>query len=548
MEEMIRELEEWRAKYLMLESETSALKDETSQLKLLVKYYEEQLKHAKRKQFAASSEHPGQKILFLFDEAENEAERRKPEPEIEEINYKRRKWTGKREEDLSGLPVERVEHTVPEEERICPSCGNEMHVMGHDVRRELEIIPAQVKIVEHVTEVCSCRNCERNETAVPIIKAPLPEPPIKGSIASAGTLAHIAVQKYVNAVPLYRQQQELFLNGAILSRQTMANWMIYCSINWLEPLYDLMKVRLLEETVLHADETVLQVLKEPGRASRTQSYMWLYRTGAESGVQIAIFEYQETRSSSHPKRFLGDWIGYLHTDGYAGYHCLPPDITVVGCWAHARRKFFDALKIIPPEGRADSPSRMGLDYCDRLFRLEREFKQRKLEPEERHKARLEQSLPIAEEFFSWASSVCHLPSSLFGKAIRYALAQKAYLERVFLDGRLELSNNRAERIIKPFAIGRKNWLFSCSPKGAKASSVIYSIIETAKENKLKPFEYLKHIFVTMPNIPKESYPALLPWSKDIPACCKRTPADDSAVSPTTENIAELAEATSAAGE
>jgi transposase len=535
MEEMIRELEEWRAKYLALESKasalmdkTAALKDETSRLKFLVKYYEEQLKHAKRKQFAASSEHPGQKILF--DEAENEADRRKPEPEIEEINYTRRKWTGKREEDLSGLPVERVEHTVPEEERICPSCGGEMHVMGHDVRRELEIIPAQVRIVEHVTEVCSCRNCERNSTEVPIIKAPLPEPPIKGSIASAGTLAHIMVQKYVNAVPLYRQQQELFLNGAILSRQTMANWMIYCSERWLEPLCDLMKARLLEERVLHADETVLQVLKEPGRASRTQSYMWLYRTGAKSGVQIAIFDYQETRSSSHPKRFMRDWKGYLHTDGYAGYHSLPPDITVVGCWAHARRKFFDALKTIPVEERMDSPSRTGLEYCDRLFRLERAFKKQKLKPEERHAARLEQSRPIAGEFFSWASSAGHLPNSLFGKAIHYALEQKAYLERVFLDGRLELSNNRAERSIKPFVIGRKNWLFSCSPKGAKASSMIYSIIETAKENGLKPFEYLKHIFMTMPNIPVESYPTLLPWSEDIPDGCRRTPADEGAIS------------------
>jgi transposase len=393
--------------------------------------------------------------------------------------------------------------------------------MGHsEPRREIEIIPAQVKVIEHVREVYSCRNCERTGTSVPVIKAPMPEPVIKGSVASPSAVAHIMVQKYVNATPLYRQELDFTTNGFILARQTMANWMIYCSEHWLEPLYEKMKSRLLEEEVLHADETVLQVLKEPGRKSRSESFMWLYRTSGVSPVPVVIYEYQETRSSSHPKRFLGNFKGYLHTDGYTGYHCLSPDIKVVGCWAHARRKFDEAVKSAPPDKRTGLPSQKGLEFCNKLFGLERDYKEKKLKPEERHKARLERSKPVSDAMFAWAASVGALPKSALGKAIHYLLEQRPYLENVFLDGRLELSNNRAERSIRPFVIGRRNWLFSATPKGARASSVIYSIIGTAKENGLKPFDYLKHIFESMPNITDEEYDSLLPWSKALPDHCR----------------------------
>jgi hypothetical protein len=249
------------------------------------------------------------------------------------------------------------------------------------------------------------------------------------------------VQKYVNAMPLYRQEQEFIMNGFMLSRQTMANWMIYSSEHWLEPLYERMKVLMLEENVLHADETVLQVLREEGRKSRANSYMWLYRTGEAPSHPIVIYEYQETRSSSHPKKFLEKFKGYLHTDGYQGYHVLPPDIRVVGCWAHARRKFDEAVKSAPPEKRAGLPSQRGLDFCNMLFRLEHEYE--KLKPEERHKARLERSKPLVDKFYAWANSVSALPKSALGRALHYALEQRPYLENVFLDGRLELSNNRA---------------------------------------------------------------------------------------------------------
>jgi transposase len=500
------------------------LEKEVAELKVLVKYYEEQFRLLQHKRFGRSSEKmsPGQRELPLFDETENEADAHKPEPTVEQVTtYTRRKRIGKREEDLSDLPAETVTHTLPEEERICPECGEPMHVMGHsEPRKEIEIIPAQIKVIEHVQEVYSCRNCERVGTSVLVVKASMPEPVIKGSIASPSAVAHIMTQKYVNAMPLYRQELELITNGFILSRQTMANWMIYCSGHWLEPLYERMKSLLLKEDVLHSDDTVLQVLKEPGRASRTNSFMWLYMTGIFAAVSIVLYEYQPTRSSSHPRKFLGGFKGYLHTDGYSGYHCLPPDIAVVGCWAHVRRKFDEALKAAPPDTRDSTPSQKGLEFCNKLFSLEREYAEKKLAPEKRYEARLEHSKPVFDAMYAWALTVGALPKSLLGKALCYLLEQRPYLENVFKDGRLELSNNRAERNIRPFVIGRKNWLFSATPKGAKASAVIYSIIRTAKTNNLKPFEYLKYIFETMPNISPDLYDSLLPWSETIPAHCK----------------------------
>jgi len=492
------------------------------ELEALVKYYEELYRLHQHRKFGSSSEKTHPEQLSLFDEAENEAGKQRTEPSVEQITYTRRRGREKQEEEiLPDLPVETVEHALPEVERICPECSSELHVMGHDTRRELKIIPAQVTIVEHVREVYACRNCERAATSVPIIKAPMPESVIKGSAASPSSVAHIITQKYVNAVPLYRQEQEFLMNGILLSRQTMANWLIRSSEDWLWPLYEQMRLELLREEVLHADETTLQVLKEPGKSSRSVSYMWLYRTSGCASRPIVLYEYQPTRSSVHPKVFLKEFQGYLHTDGYSGYHALPSEVKIVGCWAHARRKFDEAIKGAPPESRASLVAKKGFEFCNELFRLEREYE--KLRPDERYEGRLKHSKPISDAIFEWADTVGVLPKSLLGKAVHYLLSQKVYLEKVFKDGRLELSNNRAERSIKPFVIGRKNWLFSATPKGAEASSVIYSIIETAKENGLKPFKYLEYLFETMPNLLAEKIELLLPWSETLPARCRAKP-------------------------
>jgi transposase len=488
-------------------------------LEALIKYYEEQFKLSKIRQFGSLSEKGALTEQYcLFDEVENTANPQEPEPELEEITYTRRKRVGKREDDLSNLPIEVVKHKLPEEEQICSICGGALHEMGHDTRRELEIIPAQVKVIEHERTVYSCRNCEKTGDHVEIVKAPTPLPVIKGSLASPSAVAHIMTQKYVMCSPLYRQEKDWERQGLFLSRQTMANWVIRCSEDWLEPLYERMHEILLKSRVLHSDETRIQVLKEPGRAPTTNSFMWLYRTSGDTDRHIVLFEYQPTRSASHPKLFLDGFTGILHTDGYAGYHTLS-DITVIGCWVHARRKFADALKVIPESERISSTAQEALKSIGYLFHLEGKWEN--LNPDERYRQRIEESKPIAEKFFEWLATLMVLPKSAMGKAVGYALEQRQWMMNVYIDGRAEISNNRAENAVRPFTLGRKNWLFCNTVKGAKASAVVYSIIETAKENSLKPYEYLKFLLKTIPNIvSRAELDSLLPWGEAVPECCR----------------------------
>ena len=299
-------------------------------------------------------------------------------------------------------------------------------------------------------------------------------------------------------IPLYRQEQEWKRQGIELSRQTMSNWLLRASEEWLEPLYDSLRQKLLSGQVLHADETTLQVLREPGKSAQSKSYMWLYRTSGDAKIPIVLLEYRESRKAEHPKEFLRDWQGYLHADGYAGYHSLPSKITVVGCWAHARRKFDEALKSMPEKSRQDSGALVGKKYCDMLFSIEKDLAG--ISPEERHAKRLEQAKPVLGEFWAWLDcQVSNLGKNTFGKAVRYTLDQWKWLENYLLDGRLEISNNRAERSIKPFVVDRKNFLFANTPRGAQASATIFSIIETAKENGLNPNDYLSFIFRNAPN-------------------------------------------------
>lgn len=333
-----------------LVSENAELKNRITELEALVKYYEEQFRLAKHKQFGASSEKSEYDIdqINLFNEAEATADEKATEPELIEVekHYRRRKRSAN-DRMPEDLPVEIIEHELPSDEQICSECGGALHVMGRETLRELKIIPAQAVIVEHRQHIYSCRCCEKNSDHTPIVKAEMPEPVIKGSFASAETVAYIMTQKFVMSVPLYRQEQEWNRVGIMLSRQTMSNWLIRCARDWLEPLYDRLKKRLLEREVLHADETTLQVLHEPGKSAQSKSYMWLYRTSGDTDKPVVLYEYQPDRKWERPETFLKGFSGYLHADGYEGYHNLPDNITVVGCWAHMRRKFDEAMKTLP---------------------------------------------------------------------------------------------------------------------------------------------------------------------------------------------------------
>ncbi|MDQ1274747.1 MAG: transposase [Euryarchaeota archaeon] len=505
----------------ILQAENELLREEKANLEMKLKWFEDQYCLHQQKLFGRSSEKisPGQ--LSLFNEAESESKPEVPEPTVEEITYKRKKKQGHREEMLKELPVETIEYHLPEEEQTC-DCGTKLHIMSKEIRKELKIVPAQVSVVEHVQYVYACRDCEKNNTNTTVKTAPMPKPALPGSIGSSSAIAYVMNEKFVKSIPLYRQEQEWERLGVDISRQTMANWMIKSSNKWLKPIYDRMHEHMLQKEILHADETTLQVLKEPGRNADSTSYMWLYRTGRE-GPAIILYDYQTTRAGKHPSKFLKEFKGYLHVDGYDGYN-LVSKVKLVGCWTHARRYFVDALKVMPPRKDNDklTATEEGLAFCNKFFEIEKGLHD--VSAKERYEGRLKKSRPVLDNFKAWLKNKrpSVLPKSPLGKAIQYCLNQWDKLSAFLLDGRLEIDNNRSERSIKPFVIGRKNWLFSNTPKGATSSAMIYSLVETAKENGLNPFEYLKFLFDKLPNIDifdKNALDEFMPWSTTLPEHC-----------------------------
>lgn len=506
-----------------IEDKCLMLEQKVEELTIKLNWYEEQFRLSKQNRFGASSEKIDHNQISLFDEAEQEADSKLKEPDLVEVTYKRRKKTSKNDKILEELPIEVIEYRLSEDEQICPKCGEKLHEMSKEVRRELKIIPAQVKVVEHIRYIYSCRNCEKNDIETPVITAKMPAAVLPGSFVSPSLMSFAMNRKYSEAIPLYRQEQQFKNFGIDLSRQTLANWMIHGSEDWLSSIYNRMHEYLLKQDILHADETTLQVLNEEGRKAESKSYMWLFMTG-RTAPQIILYDYETTRASKHPCKFLKGFKGYVHADGYAGYNNIP-NVTIVGCWAHARRKFKEAIIAMPNKTSITSTTaEEGLKYCNKLFKIERDLSE--VTDEDRYKLRLEQSKPVLNAFLSWLNikSKQVLPKSALGKAISYCKNQWKKLEAFLLDGRLEISNNRGEREIKPFVIGRKNWLFSNTPKGATTSAVIYSVIETAKANELNPFYYLTYLFEQLPNIDiknLEQLDDLLPWSNKLPDICRK---------------------------
>ncbi|MBD2846560.1 IS66 family transposase [Paenibacillus sp. IB182496] len=507
-----------------LQTNTRALEQQVAELSAKVKWYEEQFRLAQHKRFGASSEktHPDQMSLDLFNEAEVEASAETPDPETEKVTYTRKKPVS-RQAKLEVLDVETVTHTLPAEEQVCHCCGGALHEMSSQTRNEITVIPAEVKVTRHVRSVYSCRQCEREGIHSPVVNAPMPQPVYPGSLASPSALAYVMSQKYVDSQPLYRQEQQFARMGLTLSRQTMANWLIYGSEQWLSCVMQQMQEQLRQRDILHADETRVQVLQEPGKAATSDSYMWLYRSG-RIGPEIICFEYQPSRKGVHPRDALAGFKGYLHVDGYPGYHKVK-DVTLVGCWAHARRYYDEALKALP--AGTDSSGTMaaqGLAFCNQLFAIEREL--REVTPEARKQGRQEKSVPVLTAYAVWLKQqkARMVPKSKLGQAVTYSLNQWEKLQAFLLDGRLEIDNNRSERAIKPFVIGRKNWLFANTPRGAKASATIYSVMETAKANGLHPTRYLTYLFEQLPQLADPQDAAqiepFLPWSPQLPLHCR----------------------------
>jgi transposase len=499
---------------------------EYKELKLQNQWLLEQLGLAKKRQFGASSEKANEEVMeqldMTFGRTFNEAEantfgtKSATQEQIQIKAHARKRQSGSVEDVVpEGTPVEVVEHRLSDEERICAVCGSEMVEIGKEVRRSLKMKPARFWVKEDVYYTYACKNCEKETDEANILKTPKEPVICPGSFASPEAVAHIMAQKFVMYSPLYRLEQEFGRQGLKLSRQTMSNWMLNVTDTWLKPIYDVLHQKLCQEKVLHGDETTLQVLRESGKAATSKSYMWLYRTSGCAEHPIVLYEYQPNRKAENAAEFLKGFSGWLHADGYQGYHKLSENIRVVGCWAHARRKFDEALNALDKDARKGSLAATGECYCSRLFQLEETFAE--LPPEERYDKRLEQEKPVLDALLAWANETSGkaAPKSALGKALHYLLEQWPYLIRYLEDGRLELSNNRAERSIKPFVMGRKNWLFANTPAGAQSSAVIYSLIETAKESGLDPYRYLLWVL--------ESAPALAQADEDwaeklIPAC------------------------------
>ena len=524
------DFEALKTDYAALSAKHAALEANYTEVNGKLSWLLEQLSSNNRKLYGQSSEKSAYDQIGVFGDrladtfvTNREAPGTEPAAAPQKQKPKKQGEMGSRLPE--GLPVETIEIKLSEDQQQCPDGHGPMRVIGKEVvRREVKITPASVTIVEYVRYSYSCPPCEEtSDEPVNIVKPELPPQVIKGSMCAPETLAHIAVEKCVMGVPIYRQEQAWKRDGIPFTRQTMGNWMVRGGEDYLSPIYDRLHWQLCQHKLLHSDATVLQVLREPGKPPQSDSQMWVYRTSGDARHQIILFDYQPDKTQGRPRDFLAGFEGYLITDGSSSYNGLPDSIILCGCLNHCRSGFVDALRAIKnEEERVGSLALIGRDYCDDLFKIEREIKDQSFD--KRYEVRNKKAKPILDEFRDWLDSVQPYvaPKSKIGGAINYSINQWECLIRYLLDGRIECSNNRAERSVKPFVINRKNFLFATSVAGARATAVYHSFTETAKENGLDSFRYLTHIFKTAAGVNlrenEDMVISLLP--ENAPEICK----------------------------
>ena len=486
------------------------LENRYDSLQLDNQFLKEEVRILRHRLFGARSEKwcPPVGSSVLFNDVEKEAaEPPKEEPSTPVEGHSRKKPC--RKPLPEEMPRVEIVHDLPEAEKTCPADGTELKLIGEDVSEQLDIIPATIQVLRHRRLKYACPCCSQH-----VATAPLPPQPLPKSMASAGLLANITVAKYQNALPLYRQETIFQEIGVDLPRQTMARWMVECS-ELVSPLVERMKETLLGSSVLHCDETVVQVLKEKGRAPQTNSYMWVLASGADI-PPCYYFEYHPSRSKEAANALLNGFQGYLHVDGYLGYNalCSTGAVTRVGCFAHARRKFDETLKAGSSNGTGIASK--ALEKISELYEIERAIKESP--PDERNRIRQERSKPLLSCLHEWATSVLPSvpPKSKLGMALRYLLDEWPNLIRYVDHPGLSIDNNRAENAIRPFVTGRKNWLFSATPAGATASSRLYSLVTSAQANGHIPYLYLRDVYQEMAKLrekgSKEDLDRLLPWN------------------------------------
>ena len=477
----------------------------------------------RKKLFGSSSEKrvidfPGQ--LNLFNEAELEQDPSIAETEelaaiLPEETPKKRKTRATDAERFKGIPVIKKYIDIPEEDKTCPVCSTPLVKIGEEfVRRELVFIPAKLKVVEIYSFNYSCPECSKRD--IPVIKKGKDEKPhMLYGMASAGTVAWVMYQKFCNSLPYCRQEKDWKQYGAAITRATMANWVIRNSEAFFRPMYEYFHRKLLERNFLMADETPLQVLHEEGRRAQTKSYMWLFRSGEDGGIPIILYKYSPTRAGDNAVEFLQEFNGYLMCDGYSGYNKVS-NAKRTACWAHIRRYLTDAI----PKGKQldyTQPSVQGMMYINQLFHLEDVIKAEHSSFDAIKKARLEKEKPIVEGFLSWLDKQNPVRGSRMDKAVTYIQNRRDYLMTYLEDGRCSFSNNLSENAIRPFTVGRKNWLFCDTPHGAQASAIVYTMVEMAKANGVNVYHYLTYLLEKLPDdsMSDNELDQLAPWNEKV---------------------------------
>ncbi|MDR2832226.1 MAG: IS66 family transposase [Streptococcaceae bacterium] len=462
------------------------------------------------------NETPGQMGLFdtdPFTKPELTGEESQEETVVKE--HRRFKRKGLKKAKLDGLPTNDIHYQLASNECQCQDCGSNLHNIGSTiVRKEPRFIPAQIIVDVFHQHAYACRNCEQTKNETKIVKANVPKPLLNNSLGTPSIVTETIIEKYQKYVPNYRQEKIWANLNFPINRKEISNWHIKVVDYVFKRIYSLLHQELLTQEVAHADETSFRVLD----SEKVKDTIWLFLSGASEDRQVILYEHASTRGGVIPQQFLAEYKGYLMTDGYKVYQSLS-DITNVACLAHIRRKFFEAA---PIKNSKKSFGKFGAELCSEIFKKDHEFDD--LPYEIRKEKREKELRPLIDEFYEWMASISYLPKSKLGLAIEYAFVQKPFLYNIFEDGRLELSNNRAERAVKQIVMGRKNWLFSKSTKGAKATGIIMSIVQTAIHNGVDVRKYLNFLLTSIPQLPtltdkllRESY---LPWSPLVQQTCK----------------------------
>ena len=499
----------------------------------------EQIRLANRRFFGSKSEKASPEQLSLFNDVESAADGSAAEPSLEDVADnkapKNRRRGGKRKIDLARFETVVVEHELPAEERACRRCGSELEEVGVEVTKRLRLVPAHFVVEEHRTHKYRCRPCceanaEGGETASVLVRAHAPKNGLPGSIATPSLISHIVNAKYVNSMPLYRIEGDFASLGAAISRQNMANWVIHAYERWLAKVHGRIRAELLGHKVIHADETEVQVLKEPGRDARSVSRCWLF-CSAEADTPAYAYEYRDTRSKAVAEDFLRGWSGTLVTDGYDAYYSLANggSIRNVACLVHVRRKFIEVIDSAGGAEKARRARSVALEARDKInamFHMDNSFGD--VGADERRALRDEKLRPLMEDFGRWLDAQIPkaAPRLKLHGALCYAKKYWPYVMNALDDGGAALSNNVAERGIKPFVIGRKNWLFSDTPRGARASCGMYSIVTTARMNGVSPRPYIEWLLTELPNageLTDDVLDSFMPWSDRVPRSFRLAP-------------------------